>query len=91
MAAWAAEAETAPGPSLRFRRVSLTAKTEVVRVAPNIPTTLTFDAEINTQAVKDHAPARVRLLSIAEHSITLMAESDLGEGVTTWREAWWRM
>jgi len=81
-AAWAAEAETAPGPSLRFRRLSLTAKTEVVRVAPNIPTTLTFDAEINTQAVKDHAPARVRLLSISENSVTLLAKEDLGDGVT---------
>ena len=82
MAAGAAESATPPGPSLQFRRVPLTAKTEVVRVAPGIPTTLTFDAEINTQSVKDNAPGRVRLLGVSEHSITLMAEGELGEGVT---------
>jgi len=82
MAAWAAEAETAPGPSLRFRRVPLTVKTEVVRLAPGIPTTLNFDADINPQKVALDAPARVRLLGIAERSVTLLAEGDLGEGVT---------
>ncbi|MBZ4418832.1 DUF2381 family protein [Myxococcus sp. RHSTA-1-4] len=79
MAAWAAEAETPP--SLRFRRVLLTAKTEVVPVARGIPTTLTFDAELDVQAVKRGAPDGVRLLSISESSVTLMAEGDLGEGV----------
>jgi len=82
MAAWAAEAETAPGPSLRFRRVLLRAKTEVVRLAPGIPTTLNFDADINPQKAALDAPARVRLLGIAERSVTLLAEGDLGEGVT---------
>lgn len=81
MAAWAAEAETSPGPSLRFRSVLLTAKTEEVRVALRIPMTLTFDAEIDPEAVKRHAPARVRLLSISETSITLMAVGELGKGV----------
>ncbi|WP_323379162.1 DUF2381 family protein [Pyxidicoccus xibeiensis] len=82
MAAGAAETATPPSPSLQFRRVPLTAKTEVVRVAPGIPTTLNFDAEINQQAVKRDAPARVRLLAISERSVTLMTEGELREGVT---------
>jgi len=82
LAAWAAEAAAPPAPSLRFRRVSLTAKPEVVRLAPGIPATLNFDAEINPQTVKVGDPARVKLLGIAERSVTLMAEGDLGEGVT---------
>lgn len=81
MAAWAAEAQTVPGPSLRFRRVSLTGKTEEVRLAPGIPVTLNFDAEINPQKVRLDAPARVRLRT-GEDSVTLLAEGDLGEGVT---------
>jgi len=82
MAAGAAESETSPRPSLQFRRVPLTTKTEVVRVAPGIPTTLTFDAEINQQAVRRDAPARVRLLSSGDRSVTLVTEGELGEGVT---------
>jgi uncharacterized protein (TIGR02268 family) len=81
MAAWAAEAQTVPDPSLRFRRVPLTGKTEEVRLAPGIPVTLNFDAEINPQKVRLDAPARVRLRT-AEDSVTLLAEGDLGEGVT---------
>ena len=82
LAAWAAEAAASPGPSLRFRRVPLTAKPEVVRLAPGIPATLNFDAELNMQKVRLDAPARVKLLGIAERSVTLVAESDLSEGVT---------
>jgi uncharacterized protein (TIGR02268 family) len=82
MAAWAAEAQTAPGPSLRFRRVPLTGKPEVVRLALGIPATLTFDAVINPQKVRLDAPARVTLLGISERSVTLLAEAELGEGVT---------
>ncbi|MBZ4413729.1 DUF2381 family protein [Myxococcus sp. XM-1-1-1] len=82
MAAWAAEAQTAPGPSLRFRRVPLTGKPEVVRLATGIPATLNFDAAINPQKVRLDAPARVKILSTGERSVTLLAEGDLGEGVT---------
>ena len=82
MAAWAAEAQTAPGPSLRFRRVPLIGKPEVVRLAPGIPATLNFDADINPQKVRLDASARVKILSTGERSVTLLAEGDLGEGVT---------
>jgi len=81
MAAWAAEAQAVPGPSLRFRRVPLTGKTEKVRLAPGIPVTLNFDAAINPQKVRLDAPARVRLRT-GEDSVTLLAEGDLGDGVT---------
>jgi uncharacterized protein (TIGR02268 family) len=81
IATWAAEAQTVPGPSLRFRRVPLTGKTEEVRLAPGIPVTLNFDAEINPQKVRLDAPARIRLRP-GEDSVTLLAEGDLGEGVT---------
>lgn len=82
MAAWAAEAQPAPSPSLQFRRVPLVGKREVVRLAPGIPATLTFDAEINPEKVRLDAPASVKLLAIAENAVTLVAEGDLGAGVT---------
>jgi uncharacterized protein (TIGR02268 family) len=82
MAAWAAEAETFPGLSFQVRRVPLTATPEVVRVAPGIPITLTFEAEIDQSAVKQHAPAPVRILGSGDSSVTLMVAGDLGTGVT---------
>jgi uncharacterized protein (TIGR02268 family) len=82
MAAWAAEAQTAPGPSLRFRRMPLTGAPEVVRLAPGIPATFNFDADINPRKMRLDAPARVKVLSTGERSVTLLAEGDLGEGVT---------
>ncbi|MFP2934179.1 DUF2381 family protein [Pyxidicoccus sp. 3LG] len=82
MAAWAGEAQPAPSPSLQFRRVPLVGKREVVRLAPGIPATLTFDAEINPEKVRLDAPAPVKLLAIAENAVTLVAEGDLGAGAT---------
>lgn len=82
MAAWAAEAQPAPSPSLQFRRVPLVGKREVVRIAPGIPATLTFDAEINPEKVRLDAPAPIKLLAIAENAVTLVAEGDLGAGAT---------
>jgi uncharacterized protein (TIGR02268 family) len=81
MAVWAADAETSPGLSFQVRRVPLTATPEVVRIAPGIPFTLTFDMEIDPKGVM-HAPSPVRVLGSGGYSITLMAEGDLGKGVT---------
>jgi len=54
-----------------------------VRLAPGIPATLNFaDAELNPQKVRLDPTARVKFLTIAERSVTLVAEGDLGEGVT---------
>jgi len=82
MAAWAAEAQPAPSPSLQFRRVPLVGKREVVRLAPGIPATLNFDAEISPEQVRLDAPAPVKLMSISENAVTLVVEGDLGAGVT---------
>ncbi|MCP3140218.1 DUF2381 family protein [Pyxidicoccus xibeiensis] len=82
LGASAAEAQPAPSPSLQFRRVPLIGRREVVRLAPGIPATLNFDAEINPEKVRLDAPAPVKLLSISENAVTLVAEGDLGAGVT---------
>lgn len=81
MAAWAAEAETSRAPTLQFRRVLLKGQTEVVRLAPGIPTTISFDAEINPHAVRLGESPRVRLLETGKRSVTLLSEGDLGLGV----------
>jgi uncharacterized protein (TIGR02268 family) len=82
MAAWAAEAEPSTGLAFQFRRVPLTATPEVVRVAPGVPLTFTFEAEIDPKALAQHAPAPVRILASGETSVTLMVSGELGKGVT---------
>lgn len=79
--AWAAEAEPSRAPSLQFRRVLLTAKPEVVRMTPGIPTTISFDAELNPRSVRLGDSPRVRLLETGRHSVTLLSDGDLGAGV----------
>ncbi|WP_272491349.1 DUF2381 family protein [Corallococcus exercitus] len=81
-AAWAAAAEDSALPRLRMRTVALTAKAEGVRVSTRIPTTLTFDAPINAQAVKLGDKASVEFLSAGDRSITLRALEELSEAVT---------
>jgi uncharacterized protein (TIGR02268 family) len=82
MAAWAAEAEPSTGLAFQFRRVPLSATPEVVRVAPGVPLTFTFEAEIDPKALTQRAPAPVRILASGETSVTLMVSGELGKGVT---------
>jgi len=82
LVAWTAAAQPPSERTLRARRVPLTGARVVVRVAPGIPTTLNFDADINPQQVAVGDPGRVTLLSVAPRSITLTPMVELDAPVT---------
>jgi uncharacterized protein (TIGR02268 family) len=66
---------------VRVRRVPLTGSPVNVSVAPGIPTTLNFDADIHPRSVELEPPGRIKLLSVAARAITLMPGAELGEAV----------
>ncbi|WIG94602.1 DUF2381 family protein [Myxococcus sp. SDU36] len=68
-------------PRLRMRNVVLTAKAEPVRISTAVPTTLTFDAPIDTQSVRLADSTAVELLAVGGRSITLRAVASVTEPV----------
>jgi uncharacterized protein (TIGR02268 family) len=82
MVAWTAAAQPSSERSLRARRTPLAGAPVDVRVAPGIPTTLNFDADINPLSVVLGDEERVKLLSVAPRAITLMPGAALGAPVT---------
>ncbi|MCP3136895.1 DUF2381 family protein [Pyxidicoccus sp. QH1ED-7-1] len=66
---------------MRVRRVPLTGSPVDVRVAPGIPITLNFDADIDTQKVELDDSGSVNLLAVSVRSLTLMPVAELGKAV----------
>ena len=81
LVAWTAAAQSPTEPMVRVRRVPLTGSPVEVSVAPGIPTTLNFDADIHPRSVELEPPGRIKLLSVAARAITLMPGAELGEAV----------
>ena len=81
LVAWTAVAQPLPERTLRARRVPLTGAAVDVRVAPGVPTTLNFDADIVPLSVTLDA-GRVKLLSVAARAITLTPVAELDEAMT---------
>jgi uncharacterized protein (TIGR02268 family) len=81
LVAWRAAAQPSSEPTVRVRRVSLTGTPVDVRVAPGIPTTLNFDADIDPRTVEVAAPGRVTLLDKGVKSITLTPVAALRDAV----------
>lgn len=81
LVAWTAAAQSQPERTLRARRVSLTGAAVDVRVAPDIPTTLNFDADLDPLSVTVDE-SHVQLLSVAVRAITLLPVANLKEAVT---------
>ncbi|AFE05187.1 hypothetical protein COCOR_03375 [Corallococcus coralloides DSM 2259] len=80
--AWAAAAEDSSLPKAQVRSIALAEKAGGVRVSISIPTTLTFDAPIDAQAVKLGEKAPVEILAVGGRSLTLRALEELSEAVT---------
>jgi len=81
LVAWTAAAQSPTERMGRVRRVPLTGAPVDVSVAPGIPTTLNFDADIHPPSVELEPPGRIKLLSVAARAITLMPGAELGEAV----------
>ena len=81
LVAWTAAAQPLPERTLRVRRVPLTGTAVDVRVAPDIPTTLNFDADIDMRSVALGDEGRIKLMSVAARAITLMPIAELGATV----------
>lgn len=82
LVAWTAAAQPPAARTVRVRRVSLSGAAVEVRVAPGIPTTLNFDADVDPRRVELDAPERIKLLAVAPRAITLMPVAELGDAVT---------
>jgi uncharacterized protein (TIGR02268 family) len=81
LVAWRAAAQPSSERTVKVRRVSLTGAVVDVRVAPGIPTTLNFDADIDPRTVELDAPGRVTLLGQSARTITLTPVAALREAV----------
>ncbi|QSQ23698.1 DUF2381 family protein [Pyxidicoccus parkwayensis] len=81
LTSWTAAAQSPTERTVRVRRVPLTGIPIEVRVAPGIPTTLNFEADIDVQSVVLGATERVRLLAVAPRAITLVSVAELDAGV----------
>nr|WP_225936904.1 DUF2381 family protein [Myxococcus sp. RHSTA-1-4] len=81
LVAWTAAAQPPSERTVRVRRVPLTGAPVDVRVAPGIPTTLNFDADINPGTVELGDSGHVRVLDVGARSITLTPGTELGEAV----------
>ncbi len=80
--AWTAAAQPLPERTLRSRRVPLTGAAVDVRVAPGVPTTLNFDADIHPPSVVLEPSGSVQVLAMAARAITLMPVAELGKAVS---------
>nr|WP_246357052.1 DUF2381 family protein [Pyxidicoccus fallax] len=83
LVAWTEAAARPPEErTLRARRVVLSGATVDVRVAPGVPTTLNFDADLDPRSVALDDSVRVKLLSVAARAITLVPSTELDGPVT---------
>jgi len=82
LVAWTATAQSPTERTVRVRRVPLAGSPVDVRVAPGIPTTLNFDADINPLSVAMDAPGRVTVLAVAPRALTLAPVSELDKAVS---------
>jgi uncharacterized protein (TIGR02268 family) len=81
LVAWAAAAQPSSEPTVRVRRVPLTGAPVDVRVAPGIPTTLNFDADIDPRKVELGDSGRVKVLEKGPRALTLTPVAPLREAV----------
>jgi len=82
LVAWTAAAQSPTERTVRVRSVPLTGSPVDVRVAPRIPTTLNFDADINPLSVALGDEGRIKLLSVAARAITLTPGSAVDKAVS---------
>ncbi|NVJ28590.1 MULTISPECIES: DUF2381 family protein [Myxococcus] len=81
LVAWTAAAEPPSERALRARRAALTGAPIDVRVAPGIPTTLNFVADIDPRSVELAPQGHIQVLSVAARAITLTPVAALGTTV----------